>query len=70
MVDFMSDDEGNAKLTLALGYYQGGMANGGRSTGTGYFDMFAYEKFHDGKMTDYIPTDEELQASFAKLPQL
>ena len=29
-------------------------------TGTGYFDMFAYEKFHDGKMTDYIPTDDEL----------
>ncbi len=29
-------------------------------TGTGYFDMFAYEKFHDGTMTDYIPSDEEL----------
>ncbi|SET03159.1 TrpB-like pyridoxal phosphate-dependent enzyme [[Clostridium] polysaccharolyticum] len=39
-------------------------------TGTGYFDMFAYEKFHDGKMSDYIPTDEELQASFAKLPKV
>lgn len=39
-------------------------------TGTGYFDMFAYEKFHDGKMTDYIPTDEELQASFATLPKI
>ena len=39
-------------------------------TGTGYFDMVAYEKFHDGKMVDYIPTDEELQASFAKLPKL
>lgn len=37
-------------------------------TGTGYFDMMSYEKFHDGKMTDYIPTDEELQASFRKLP--
>lgn len=37
-------------------------------TGTGYFDMVAYEKFHDGKMTDYIPSDEELQASFADLP--
>ena len=37
-------------------------------TGTGYFDMVAYEKFHDGKMSDYIPTDEELQASLAKLP--
>ncbi|MCI5728672.1 MAG: TrpB-like pyridoxal phosphate-dependent enzyme [Clostridia bacterium] len=39
-------------------------------TGTGYFDMVAYEKFHDGKMVDYIPTDEELQASFAKLPKV
>lgn len=39
-------------------------------TGTGYFDMFAYEKFHDGKMTDYIPTDAELQASFAHLPEV
>ena len=37
-------------------------------TGTGYFDMVAYEKFHDGKMTDYIPTDEELAKSLAKLP--
>ena len=37
-------------------------------TGTGYFDMFAYEKFHDGKMTDYIPTDEEIAASVATLP--
>ena len=37
-------------------------------TGTGYFDMVAYEKFHDGRMTDSIPTDEELEKSFAKLP--
>ncbi|MBO6115480.1 MAG: TrpB-like pyridoxal phosphate-dependent enzyme [Lachnospiraceae bacterium] len=37
-------------------------------TGTGYFDLFAYEKFHDGKMDDYIPTDEELAASLATLP--
>ena len=39
-------------------------------TGTGYFDMYAYEKFHDGKMTDYIPTDEELAKSLAKLPKV
>ena len=39
-------------------------------TGTGYFDMVAYEKFHDGDMTNYIPTDEELQASIAKLPKV
>lgn len=39
-------------------------------TGTGYFDMYAYEKFHDGQMSDYIPTDEELQASFETLPKI
>ena len=39
-------------------------------TGTGYFDMVAYEKYHDGKMDDYIPTDEELEASFKQLPQI
>lgn len=39
-------------------------------TGTGYFDMFAYEKFHDGLMSDYIPTDIELEESLASLPKL
>ena len=39
-------------------------------TGTGYFDMVAYEKFHDGDMTNYIPTDEELAESIARLPKL
>ena len=39
-------------------------------TGTGYFDMMSYEKFHDGKMQNYTPTDEELERSFAKLPQV
>ncbi len=39
-------------------------------TGTGYFDMYAYEKFHNGEMTDYIPTDEELEASFASMPKV
>ncbi len=38
-------------------------------TGTGYFDMVAYEKFHDGKMSDYIPTDEDLQAGFEGIPK-
>lgn len=37
-------------------------------TGTGYFDMVAYQKFNDGDMTDYIPTDAEIEASLAKLP--
>ena len=39
-------------------------------TGTGYFDMFAYEKFNDGKMENYIPTDEEIQYGFDRLPQI
>jgi len=39
-------------------------------TGTGYFDMVAYEKFHNGVMHDYIPTDEELSKSFSMLPQV
>lgn len=39
-------------------------------TGTGYFDMVAYEKFHNGEMMDYIPTDAELEESFAKLPKV
>ena len=39
-------------------------------TGTGYFDMVAYEKYHDGQMTDYVPTDEELAVFRAKLPQM
>ena len=39
-------------------------------TGTGYFDMVAYEKFHEGKMDDYIPTDDELATYRAKLPKI
>ena len=39
-------------------------------TGTGYFDMVAYEKFNTGEMTDYIPTDEELAVGFAGLPKV
>jgi tryptophan synthase beta chain len=39
-------------------------------TGTGYFDMVAYEKYHDGLMTDYVPTDEELAVYRAKLPKV
>ena len=38
-------------------------------TVTGYFDMVAYEKFHEGSMTDYIPTDEDLQAGFDGIPK-
>ena len=39
-------------------------------TGTGYFDMVAYEKFHDGRMDDYVPTDEELAQFRARLPKI
>ena len=39
-------------------------------TGTGYFDMVAYEKFHNGEMSDFIPTDAQLAESFASLPQV
>jgi len=39
-------------------------------TGTGYFDMMAYEKFHDGKMVDYVPTEEELEKGFSYLPKM
>ena len=39
-------------------------------TGTGYFDMVAYQKFNDGEMSDYIPTDEELAKSLDMLPKV
>ena len=38
-------------------------------TGTGYFDMFAYEKFHDGVMDDYVPTDEEIEEALKNTPK-
>ena len=39
-------------------------------TGTGYFDMASYEKFNNGVMTDYEPTDEEIAKGLAGLPKL
>ncbi len=39
-------------------------------TGTGYFDMVAYQKFHDGEMADFVPTEEELEEAFSKLPNI
>ncbi len=39
-------------------------------TGTGYFDLVSYQKFNDHTMNDYVPTDAELEASFAKLPRI
>ena len=39
-------------------------------TGTGYFDLVAYQKFNDGEMSDYIPTDEDLARGFAGLPKV
>ncbi|MBQ8942747.1 MAG: TrpB-like pyridoxal phosphate-dependent enzyme [Firmicutes bacterium] len=39
-------------------------------TGTGYFDMVAYQKYNDGEMENYIPTDEEIAESIAKCPKI
>ncbi len=39
-------------------------------TGTGYFDMVAYGKFHDGAMVDYVPTEEDLEKGFAGIPSV
>lgn len=39
-------------------------------TGTGYFDLMAYEKFHDGKMQNHIPTDEEIAENLKQLPKV
>ena len=39
-------------------------------TGTGYFDMVAYEKYNNGQMTDYVPTDADLQAGFDQIGSL
>ena len=39
-------------------------------SGTGYFDLYAYQAFNDGTMTDYIPTDEEIKAALSKLPKV
>ena len=39
-------------------------------TGTGYFDMYAYQNYNDGAMGDYIPSDEEITRSLKNLPQV
>ena len=39
-------------------------------TGTGYFDMVAYQKYNDGEMEDYVPADAELEKAIAKLPKV
>lgn len=39
-------------------------------TGTGYFDMFAYGKYNDGEMRDFIPTDADLAQGFSVLPRI
>ena len=39
-------------------------------TGTGYFDMVAYDKYNKGELEDHIPTDEELQAGFDTIPHI
>ncbi|MBR3267741.1 MAG: TrpB-like pyridoxal phosphate-dependent enzyme [Oscillospiraceae bacterium] len=39
-------------------------------TGTGYFDLYGYQKYNDGLLENYVPTDEELAKSLAKLPKI
>lgn len=50
-VDFMSDDKGEADIVAALGFWQGGMTNGGYSTGTAYFDNISVVKVTDELFT-------------------
>ncbi|MBQ2679900.1 MAG: TrpB-like pyridoxal-phosphate dependent enzyme, partial [Firmicutes bacterium] len=39
-------------------------------TGTGYFDLSAYMAYNSGTMTDYVPTDEDLEKGFATIPEI
>ena len=39
-------------------------------TGTGYFDMFAYQRFNDGQMSDTIPTDADIAEALKRLPKI
>ena len=39
-------------------------------TGTGYFDMYAYQKFHDGQMSNYVPSEEDLKKGRAGIPKI
>ena len=39
-------------------------------TGTGYFDMVAYDRYNRGEMEDHVPSDEELEAGFATIPHV
>ena len=39
-------------------------------TGTGYFDMYAYQKYNDGQMGDYIPNEEDLKKGFDGIPEI
>ena len=39
-------------------------------TGTGYFDMYAYQRFNDGVMSDSIPTDEQIAESLSRVPKV
>ena len=55
----IKDDETGKEKTIVFGL-----------TGTGYFDLVAYQKFNDHEMTDTIPTDEQLAASIAQLPKV
>ena len=55
----VTDEETGEEKTILFGL-----------TGTGYFDMVAYQKYNDGEMSDYIPTDADLQQGFDGLPKV
>ena len=39
-------------------------------SGTGYFDLGAYMQYNAGTLVDSIPTDEELELGFSKIPDV
>lgn len=39
-------------------------------TGTGYFDLYAYQKYNDGLMNDFIPSDDDIARSLSQTPKM
>jgi len=39
-------------------------------SGTGYFDLSAYMAYNNKTMTDYIPSDADLERGFASIPDI
>ena len=64
----------NDSRAMTYGEYLGGVVAKEKNilfglTGTGYFDLYGYQSFNDGKMEDYVPTDEEIAKSLSHLPK-